>query len=287
MSMNIFRLCGDTSRLLSIFILFRRLHTSRNAQGISLKTQELYLIVVLARYTDLFTIYYSFYNTVMKIIFIAAQCCVIYLLRWNGRISASYDKDTDTFPHFMCAILPCGIIALMAHLIYGNSFITGDGFSLFYSIQELLWIFSIILESIAILPQLMLLRKYRRIENLTGNYVFFMGLYRFLYIFNWIYRSNYEPGYRHHYGVYFCGVLQTLLYIDFFHQWVISKIRGRELKYGEDGDMEYERDVNELRNYDNSLSLIENGDTDADLRMRGSNSTAASSEDTTATLLVV
>ena len=51
--------------------------------------------------------------------------------------------------------------------------------------------------------------------------------------------------------------------------------------------MEYERDVNELRNYDNSLSLIENGDTDADLRMRGSNSTAASSEDTTGTVLVV
>ena len=46
-----------------------------------------------------------------------------------------------------------------------------------------------------------------------------MGLYRALYICNWIYRAHTEPWYRHHYLVYVCGVLQTLLYLDFFYQY--------------------------------------------------------------------
>ena len=38
--MNIFRLLGDLSHVVSIFILLLRLFTTRQAAGISLKTQE-------------------------------------------------------------------------------------------------------------------------------------------------------------------------------------------------------------------------------------------------------
>lgn len=52
--------------------------------------------------------------------------------------------------------------------------------------QQLLWTFSIYLEAVAILPQLIVLQRYSVVENLTGHYVFFLGAYRGLYILNWV-----------------------------------------------------------------------------------------------------
>ena len=46
-----------------------------------------------------------------------------------------------------------------------------------------------------------------------------MGSYRFFYCLNWVYRSNTELNYRHHWLVYLCGGLQTLIYGDFFYQY--------------------------------------------------------------------
>ena len=86
--------------------------------------------------------------------------------------------------------------------------------------MELLWTFSIYLECLTIMPQLVVLQRYREVENLTGNYVFFMGAYRALYILNWIYRANTEKNYRHHWVVYICGTIQTLLYADFFYYYL-------------------------------------------------------------------
>lgn len=57
--MNIFRLLGDMSHLASFGFLIARLREKRNCTGISLKTQELLLLVFVTRYLDLFTNYYS------------------------------------------------------------------------------------------------------------------------------------------------------------------------------------------------------------------------------------
>ena len=60
--MNLFRLCGDVSHVVSIVVLALRLNATKSAVGISLKTQELYLIVFVSRYADLFSHFYSYYN---------------------------------------------------------------------------------------------------------------------------------------------------------------------------------------------------------------------------------
>ncbi|KAL7549154.1 hypothetical protein ACHAWF_012419 [Thalassiosira exigua] len=255
MSMNIWRSIGDSCHVLSIIVLFRRLKTTNNAQGISLRTQQLRLLVCITRYLDLFTMFYSLYNHVMKIAYIVAYCGVVYLIRCHGQIATTYDEELDNFPCWKFLALPCFLIAMVTHITS-----TYDrGYDIFSDTQALLWKFSIYLESVSIIPQLTLLRRYRIVENLTVNYVLLLGLYRLFYIFNWIYRSHYrKPGYRHHYMVYFCGVLQTAFYIDFFYHWIISKTRRTEMSYGGEGDVDYyDCDVNELRNYDNSLSLIE------------------------------
>ena len=43
---------------------------------------------------------------------------------------------------------------------------------------QILWTFSIYLEAVAILPQLVLLQRTQNIDNLTGNYVFLLGCAR-------------------------------------------------------------------------------------------------------------
>jgi len=153
----------------------------------------------------------------MKVLYIITTGSVIYAIKFQEPICLTYDKSQDTFLHWKFAVLPCFVLAAITHLF-------GSGFH--PSTIEFFWTFSIYLESIAILPQLIVLQRYREVENLTGNYIFFMGAYRALYILNWIYRSYHEPHYQHHFVVYFCGVLQTLLYVDFFYYYVKSKASG-------------------------------------------------------------
>jgi len=217
--MNIFRLAGDMSHVFSIIVLLLRLRVVKNAHGISVKSHELFLIVFVTRYLDLFTTFYSVYNSVMKVLYISSTAMIIYTIRATQPFKGTYDKAQDSFLHYKFAVLPCAIIALITHLFQHK-------FSFAIKPIDLLWLFSIYLESIAILPQLIVLQRYREVENLTGNYVFFMGAYRALYILNWIYRSYNEPFYQHHFVVYVCGVLQTLLYVDFFYYYVKSKAKG-------------------------------------------------------------
>jgi ER lumen protein retaining receptor len=164
------------------------------------------------RYLDLFTNWWGIYNTVMKIVYICSTAAIIYTIRYKEPIKTTYDKGQDSFLHWQFAAAPSAVLALIVHLI-------GSGLSGF-NVQELLWTFSIILESIAILPQLVVLQRYGEVENLTGNYVFFLGAYRALYILNWVYRSQVEPHYRHHWLTYICGIIQTILYADFFYYYV-------------------------------------------------------------------
>ena len=58
--------------------------------------------------------------------------------------------------------------------------------------MEILWTFSIYLESVAILPQLFMVQKTGEAESITSHYLFALGIYRFLYILNWIYRYYVE-----------------------------------------------------------------------------------------------
>ncbi|KAF2288043.1 hypothetical protein GH714_004061 [Hevea brasiliensis] len=94
-------------------------------------------------------------------------------MRYHKVVKQTYSKDEDTFRHYILILL-CFVLALLIH----RSF----------DVIEVLWAFSIYLEAVAILPQLLLLQRSRNIDNLTVNYVFLLGAYRALYIVNWIYR---------------------------------------------------------------------------------------------------
>ena len=69
-----------------------------------------------------------------------------------------------------------------------------------------------------------------RTPRLAGHYVFLLGAYRLLYIFNWVYRAKYEMSYVHHPLVYLAGLVQTLLYADFFYYYALryAGLRARD-----------------------------------------------------------
>ncbi len=130
--MNAFRLAGDLSHVISILLLLLRLRVTKNAVGISIKTQELYLIVFVTRYLDLFTTFYSMYNTVMKILYIATTAYIIFMVRGTEPFKSSYDKAQDSFGHWQFAVAPCAVIALLTNIIQGFNVVEVHTISNFY-----------------------------------------------------------------------------------------------------------------------------------------------------------
>ena len=140
--MNIFRLIGDFSHLLAIIILLLKIWKTRSCAGISGKSQLLFALAYTTRYLDLLTNFISLYNIMLKIVFLAGSYGTLYLVYTKFR--ATYDSNHDTF-RIELLLMPAGALALVVN----NKF----------SIMEVLWAFSIYLESVAILPQLFMVSK--------------------------------------------------------------------------------------------------------------------------------
>ncbi|PKS06897.1 hypothetical protein jhhlp_005492 [Lomentospora prolificans] len=212
MSLNIFRVLGDFSHLLSILILLHKMTQTKSCSGISFKSQGLYLLVYVTRYLDLFWTK-SVYNLIFKILFISSQGYIIYLMTTTYK--PTQDPNTDTFR--------------VQYLLAGAA-VLGIVFPYSYTILEILWAFSIWLESVAILPQLFMLQRTGEAETITTHYLFALGLYRALYIPNWIYRVVAEPDRDIDWIAVVAGIIQTILYSDFFWIYYKKVLKGARFK---------------------------------------------------------
>ncbi|GIZ46785.1 hypothetical protein CKM354_000989700 [Cercospora kikuchii] len=210
--MNLFRILGDLSHLASIFILLAKMKSSSSASGISFKSQFLYLVVYVTRYLDLLWTNptNSLWNTTFKIIFIGAQAYTIYLMLNDYK--PTHDPNQDTFK---------------VEYLIGGAAVMGILFPYRYSLTEMLWAFSIWLESVAILPQLFMLQRTGEAETITTHYLFALGAYRALYIPNWIWRFFTENHYWDPIPV-IAGIIQTVLYSDFFWIYYTKVLQGKK-----------------------------------------------------------
>ncbi len=137
----------------------------------------------------------------MKVLFIGVTIFIIYLMNFKKPICNTYNRKTeDNFPHYW--LIP---VALVLTLI-GHSE---------WDWWELIWCFSLWLESLAIFPQVNIINQQEGVESFTSHYIASLGAYRFFYILNWIYRYKTE-GYLSWVSI-FSGTLQVLLYADFFY----------------------------------------------------------------------
>ncbi|BFZ55583.1 endoplasmic reticulum retention protein [Savitreella phatthalungensis] len=209
--MNPFRFVADVSHLVSIFLLIHQMRISRSCAGISFKSQALYMLVYVSRYIDLLWEFVSVYNSLMKVFFIAAQGYILFLMRVKFR--PTNDMKIDTF-RVRYILAGAGVASLI--------------FTYRYTPAEVVWSFSIWLESVAILPQLLLVQRTGEAENVTTHYLFALGIYRGLYVPNWIWRyvseNHLDP------IAIFAGLIQTALYADFFYIYATKVLRGQKFE---------------------------------------------------------
>ncbi|CAJ1949951.1 unnamed protein product [Cylindrotheca closterium] len=229
-----------------------------NASVISLKAQELYLVVYLARYLDVFTTWYSLYNTAMKIFYIFATALIVCTLRSGESWHTSYSPSHDSFRHWKFLAIPVFFLASVVHL-YGSQ-LAG------FSFMEMLWTYSICLEAVAMWPQLVMFKDDTILKENQGDLkaeilwpIFLFGIYRAFYILSWIYRANTDTrGYRHHPLTYICAVIQVLLYSSFFKKFCRDALakRNRREPTGEESDLKTPLVTNGERN-DNEMVDLE------------------------------
>merc|ERR1712232_9999 len=138
---------------------------------------------------------------------------LVYLMRYKPPVANTYERSSDSFKYEVYLIGPCFVLGIL--------------FTDEYTLTDILWTSSIWLESVSILPQLVLLQQIREVENLTSDFVGAMGLYRAFYVLNWIYRYFAED-YVNWVG-WIGGLIQTGLYCDFFYYYAKSKWYGNKL----------------------------------------------------------
>lgn len=182
----------------------------QSCSGISFKSQALYLIVYITRYLDLlWTFTDSAYNTIFKLLFLGTSGYTIYLM--TTAYKPTHDPNLDTF---------------RVQYLLGGSAVLAIILPYKYTPYEIIWAFSIWLESVAILPQLFLLQRTGEAETITTHYLFALGSYRALYIPNWIYRyfieNHWEP------ISVVAGIVQTVLYSDFFWIYYTKVMKGKK-----------------------------------------------------------
>lgn len=210
--MNLFRILADMSHFASIVILLHTIRKTGSISGVSIKTQVLYALVFVTRYLNLFTRYISVYNTLMKLFFIVSSIyTVVELQKYKYKNPIAYQEMimADAFK-IQYLLIPCLVLA----------FVFNKGFG-FIPLNHS---FSMWLESVAVMPQLFMLSKSGKAPTLTTHYIFALGLYRALYIPNWIWRYCYEA--RFDKLAFFTGVIQTLVYSDFFYIYYKKVIKG-------------------------------------------------------------
>jgi len=160
---------------------------------------------------DLFTSFISAYNTAMKLFFLVSSLGTVYLM--YVKFKATYDHNHDTF-RIEFLLGPAVLLALLLNHEF--------------SVMEVLWTFSIYLESVAIMPQLFMVSKTGEAESITSHYLFALGSYRALYIVNWIYRYYAENFYD--IIAIVAGCVQTILYCDFFYLYITKVLKGKKLQ---------------------------------------------------------
>jgi ER lumen protein retaining receptor len=212
-ALNLFRLLGDLMHLLSIVILGLKINSTRSCSGISLKSQILYFVVYISRYLDFFAMLkwdvLHIYNALMKIFFVGSEAAILYFITKKYR--ASYDPRMDSF-RIALLVAPSIVLAFfMADTSQTRTF--------FGSVREYFWTFSLLLEAVAILPQLFMLQKTGEAESITTHYLLCLGLYRAFYLLNWIWR--WIIGEKIDTLALLAGIVQTAVYSDFF--WVYYK----------------------------------------------------------------
>ncbi|KAF2767790.1 hypothetical protein EJ03DRAFT_140107 [Teratosphaeria nubilosa] len=216
-NMNVFRIAGDVSHTASKCILIGAMHRNGSAEGVSLLTQLLYIAVFVTRYLDLFWVspLYSLWNFVLKIFYIASSAYIVFLMM---RVYARTREKEYGWKLAVWSLSASIVSAPLVDVVFRGWART--------QVSEIFWTFSIELESVCVLPQLLLLRQTSVPTVLDSFYLVTLGSYRFFYLLNWLVRG-FGEGWFDPISVIF-GLVQTALYLDFaWVYWTRQRVKLR------------------------------------------------------------
>jgi len=239
MILNLFRVLGDLSHVASKVILIWSIHWNRSAEGVSLITQVLYMAVFVTRYLDLFWTppfgaWVYWWNFCFKIFYILSSAYIVFLMM--SVFARTREKEKAWRFGIYCLTgslilaMPVNAIFIQGPAVKLPGGAVGHLYSHPFRFSEILWTFSEILESVCVLPQLLLLRQTTVPTVIDSFYLLCLGSYRAFYIVNWIIRLA-DSSERHFdpISVVF-GIIQTLLYVDF--AWVYFTRQRVKLRAG-------------------------------------------------------
>jgi len=179
----------------------------------------LYVAVFLTRYLDLFWVSpaASYWNFILKNFYILSSLYIILLMMKMYARTREREMAWKLGAYLSMAstCLAPGLTAIPAVFAQKH-----------FSFFDMLWTFSIILESVCVVPQLLLLRQTTVPTVIDSFYLLTLGSYRGFYILNWIVRAAQKehPDWR---AVIF-GIVQTALYVDFaWVYWTRQRVKLR------------------------------------------------------------
>ncbi|KAH7347036.1 ER lumen protein retaining receptor-domain-containing protein [Pyrenochaeta sp. MPI-SDFR-AT-0127] len=223
MKFNLFHILGDVSHTSSKLILIWAIHSNSSAEGVSLITQVLYALVFGTRYLDIFTSSatkdgWHTWNFTLKIFYTLSSLYIIFLMT---SVYARTREREKAWKFGMYCLLGSVVVAPFWYLIFKNWVIGHNTF------LKMLWVFSEILESVCVIPQLLLLRQTTVPTVIDTFYLVTLGTYRFMYVLNWVVRGANEKGYRDPTS-WVWGSIQTALMIDFaWVYWTRQRVKLR------------------------------------------------------------
>ncbi|KAL2127935.1 hypothetical protein VTI74DRAFT_9948 [Chaetomium olivicolor] len=218
MAWTIFRIAADLSHITAKCILIFSIHRNRSSEGVSLLTQLFYALVFMTRYTDLFRESYA-WNYFFKVFYLLSSFYTIAIMRY---VYPRTREREVAWKLSALILVACLVLSPFVMLIFHPS--------RYWSFVEWLWVFSQVLESVCVLPQLLLLRQTTIPTVITSFYIVFLGSYRALYLVNWILKELDTNMKRPNPISVIFGVIQTALYLDF--AWVYWSRQRVKLRNG-------------------------------------------------------
>ena len=194
--------------------------------GVSLITQVLYAGVFITRYLDLFWTppASSVWNFILKIFYILSSLYIIFLMMKVYARTREREKAWRLGAYCLAGSV---LLAPIANAIAPGEIYGFVETSWIFWFVRMLWTFSIILESVCVIPQLLLLRQTTVPTVIDSFYLLTLGSYRAFYILNWIVRLA-SPEHHFEWRAVLFGIIQTAFYVDFaWVYWTRQRVKLR------------------------------------------------------------
>ncbi|KAG7263332.1 hypothetical protein CRUP_036655 [Coryphaenoides rupestris] len=220
--MNVFRLAGDVSHVVAIIVLFVKIWRSRSCAGRSGAGGGLWAWGVGS--------WFRLAGDVSHVVAII----VLFVKIWRSRSCAGLWAGCWVW----CGVwglglgIGSGVLGMgLGSMGLGSMGLWHDTFRVEFLLIPVIGLSFLEnyaftpLEAVAIMPQLFMITNTGEAESITTHYLFFLGLYRALYLANWVWRYHTSSGFFDQIAVV-SGVVQTFFYCDFFYLYITRVLRG-------------------------------------------------------------